>query len=256
MMVTKSELQKANEQMMAERRAALGDPPTTETLLAYSRGELASAEEERVRELLAAYPELARGIAEPFPRSGAAPGEADYLDDGELAVRWAALQQRMHGESEGTPVVRFHRRIELALAAMLVLAFGGILLQAQANRRMAHQLELPRVWQPQQLLPDGRRGPESGSPSLLANDDAYMLEPSLIAADRYPHYRAELLDTTSNPPDPRWNSGPSLELRENNTFAILVPGRFLSSGHRYQLVIYGVGDTAEERLAGYTFRVR
>ena len=199
---------------------------------------------------------MARGIAEPFPRKGAAPGEADYLKDADFAARWAALEKRLQGEGDGgAPVIRFHRRVELAMAAMLVLAFGGILLQAQANRRMAEQLAQPVAsWQEKQLLPDSRRGPDSGSPSLVADGSAYMLIPSLIGTDPYPRYRAEILDTTSNPPHSRW--GKSIERQPDNTFRVLVPSEFLSSGSRYQLVLYGIGDGREDRLAGYTFRVR
>ncbi|HWS71015.1 MAG TPA: hypothetical protein VN605_02825 [Thermoanaerobaculia bacterium] len=255
-MITRSDLQKANDELTAERRRALGDPPTTEELLAYSRGELAPAEEERVRDLLVAYPDLARGIAEPFPRSGATPGEADYLKDADFTARWAALEKRLQGEGDGgAPVIRFHRRVELAMAAMLVLAFGVILLQAQANRRTVHDHSLPVAsWEEKQLLPDGRRGPDGGSPSLVANGNAYMLIPSLIGADAFPRYRAEILDTTSNPPVRLW--GTPIERRDNDTFRILVPSEFLSSGSRYQLVLYGIDDSHEERLAGYTFRVR
>lgn len=269
-MITKSDLQKANEKLKAEARRRLGDPPTAEELVAYAKGELAPADAERVRELLVAYPELARAIAEPFPSEGAEPGDDDYLSDAEFAPRWAALRQRMAANGHAAAaipqrvalsdgrIVRFHRRVELALAAMLVLAFGGYLLEAQANRRIAmkaERLAQPRVmWQEQPLMPDGHRGLSDATLTLSPAGNAYMLAPMLVNADAYAKYRAEMLDTTAKPRQ-IWNTD-ALDRRPGDTFAILVPSEFLSSGHRYQLVLYGVDGTAQERLASYTFRAR
>jgi hypothetical protein len=42
--------------------------------------------------------------------------------------------------------------------------------------------------------------------------------------------------------------------RSNDTFAVMVPSSFLEPG-RYQVVLYGVADGHDERLASYTLRV-
>src|ERR1043165_304475 len=65
-MTNKSEWQEANRRVMAEQREKLGEPPTADEMLAYSRGELSESEEERIRDLLVAYPELSRMYAAPF----------------------------------------------------------------------------------------------------------------------------------------------------------------------------------------------
>jgi hypothetical protein len=254
-MITKSELQKANDEWNAERRRELGDPPTTEQLLAYSRGELPEAEEARVRELLVAYPDLARAVAEPFPKEGAAAGDDDYLSDAEFAAHWVALEKRLNVEDDSGRLLRFQRRLSFALAAMLVLAFGGMLWEQQANRRMSRELALPRAaWQKRELLPDGRRGGDDGSPVLAASGDGTMLVLPLIGQDPFPRYRGEIVDATKNGPAPLW--GDALQRQPNDTFEILVPRGFLASGGTYRIVLYGVDGSREERLASYTVRVR
>ena len=59
-MITKSDLKAVFDQMTAEERQRLPEPPTVEEMLAYRRGELSADEESRVRELLICYPELLR----------------------------------------------------------------------------------------------------------------------------------------------------------------------------------------------------
>src|SRR5436309_6784429 len=99
-MTTKSELSAANRDLIAEKRASLGDPPSAEEMLAYTRGELAPGEEARIRELLIAYPDLARTLTAPFPE-GAEPDHPDYLSEHEFARHWKALQKRRHRPNGG-----------------------------------------------------------------------------------------------------------------------------------------------------------
>src|SRR5215212_5892851 len=96
-MISRSDWKAVHEDMIAEDRRTLGAPPTAEELLAYTRGELAPDEAERIRELLVAYPELAQALTEPFPEEDAKRGDADFLSDEQVAKNWASLQQRIHG---------------------------------------------------------------------------------------------------------------------------------------------------------------
>jgi hypothetical protein len=283
-MITKSDLQKANDELLAAERARLGDPPTAGELAAYARGELAPEAEARVRDLLVAYPELTGALLEPFPTEPARPGDADYLPDAEFATHWASLQQRMkksdraetgmrvvasserdapaatataaeaHDARDAAAngrVLRFQRRISFALAAMLLLAFGGNLWQAAANRHLAE----PRVvGEEQSLAPDGRRGIDEVSTKLSTYGDAYLVGASLIGPEAYPHYRAELLAIDADPPRLLW-SGNDLQRGANDTFTILIPHEFLAAGSKYQLVLFGVDGARKERLASYTLRV-
>jgi hypothetical protein len=237
-MITKSELQAIHGQMLAERRRRLGPPPSNEELFAFMRGELSPEREALVRELLIAYPELARAMAEPFP-------EESDLSEVELDTHWNSLQKRIHGD----PVqrrVRFWRRTSAALAAAMILAFGGIVWQRQASvaPRMAAGTHL--------LLPDGQRGPGDAATLITADGDSFLLIVSLIGPTEFEKYRLELV-TTAATPRTLWSS-PLLRRPDNDTFRIVVPSAFLEPG-RYQVVVWGVNGERQERMSTYSLRV-
>src|SRR5688500_16910631 len=96
-MITKSDWQAVHQEMTAEERRKLGEPPTTEEMLAYSHGELSAENVERVKAWLVCNPDMARALMEPFPSDDAKPGDADFLSEEELSKRWASLQQSIHG---------------------------------------------------------------------------------------------------------------------------------------------------------------
>ncbi|MFP5246849.1 MAG: hypothetical protein ACLGH0_09150, partial [Thermoanaerobaculia bacterium] len=121
-MNTKSDWRAVHQQMMADDRRKLGEPPTVEELRAYQRGELSKGEEERIQELLVCYPELVRMLTEPFPTEGAEPGDPDYLSDEEYAKHWAVLQKKM--QPNGGRVVSFRHYLPTALAASIAIVFG------------------------------------------------------------------------------------------------------------------------------------
>jgi hypothetical protein len=235
-MITKSELQAIHGQMLAERRRRLGPPPTNEELFAFMRGELSSDDEARVRELLIAYPELARAMSEPFP------GEGD-LSEIELAAHWKSLQTRIHGHPAERRV-RFWQRTSAALAAAMILAFGGIVWQRQASLA-------PRVTTSHVLMTDVQRGSGDAATLIPAGDDSFELVVSMIGPDRFDRYRLEL--TTAAAARTLWNSEP-MRRPDNDTFRVVVPGRFLAAG-RYQVVVWGVSGARQERIAAYPFRV-
>jgi hypothetical protein len=237
-MITKSELQAIHGQLLADRRRRLGPPPSNEELFAFMRGELAAEDEARVRELLIAYPDLARAMAEPFP-------EESDLSDVELDAHWSSLQKRIHGD----PVqrrVRFWQRTSAALAAAMLLAFGGIVWQRQASvaPRMAAGAHV--------LFPDGQRGPGDAATLITADGDSYLLIVSLIHPRKFDKYRLELV-TTSAAPRTLWSS-PALRRPDNDTFRIVVPGAFLAPG-RYQVTVWGVSGERQEQLSTYSLRV-
>src|SRR4051812_26538364 len=119
-MITKSELQALHGRIVAERRNKVGPPPTDDELFAFMRGELSAEDESRVRELLLAYPELARAIAEPFPED-----DGGVLSEIEMKSHWNALQKRIHGDA-GSRNVRAWQWMSAALAAALVVAVVGL----------------------------------------------------------------------------------------------------------------------------------
>src|SRR6476659_9263771 len=117
-MANKSDWQKAGRRLTAELRQKLGDPPTAEELLAYSRGELSESEEDRIRDLLVAYPELARMYGAALPDEPE-PG----VSDKEIA---AGLQDAKRRLGIPTPHRRAWNYIPTTIAAALALVFFGL----------------------------------------------------------------------------------------------------------------------------------
>jgi hypothetical protein len=239
-MTSKSDWQEANRRLTAEQRANLGDPPSAEQMLAYSRGELSADEEERIRELLVAYPELARMYGASFPDEA----QPDVSNDA-VTAGFADLQRRLGA----TPVVArrppVRHYIPTTLAAALALVFFGLYVQAESRARdHARGCDVPRVLgAPQELDPNENRG--SGAPILLRKDgDAYLLKPALVNQLRSAHYTIELLDRTGVV----WTSR-SADPDEHDTFQIVIPHAFLRVAEKYQLRIYGI-DGKTRRLAG------
>lgn len=253
-MTTKSEWQEANRRLMAEERQRLGDPPTAEEMLAYSRGELPESEEERIRDLLVAYPEIARMYGAAFPEEG------DAVTEEELAAGWKTLQQRLGGrravndsraESQRGRVV-FRRYVPSTIAAALALVFFGLFVQAETRaRHFERQSRLPRLLgAPQELVPDGNRGPDSAT--LLRQDgEAYWLKLPLINQVRYPHYRIELRDARGTT---IW-SGNAAQPDQDDAFQIVVPHELLRSGQTYQLRIAGVDGKTQTTVGMYDVAV-
>lgn len=245
-MITRSDWRLVNQQRMADERGRLGEPPTAEEMLAYTRGELSDEEEARVRERLAVHPDLVRTLTEPFPMEGAQPGDADYVSDEDFAARWPVLQKRMRHAppADRGRVLQFYK-VALATAASLLLVLGGMLWQTRVK------LSEPRiVWGEQLLLPEGRRGP-SEALTLRVQGDSILLVIPWTGQREFNEYRLEIVRAATS--RSIW-SGAGIRLRPADSFAILVPRRFLDSGE-YRIVVYGVTGSGEESLATYSVRV-
>lgn len=246
-MITKSELQNAHRDVLDEERARIGEPPSAEVLLAYSRGELSHEEEERIAGILACYPELARALAEPFPAEEAKPGEAGYVSDAELAERWTMIQNHLDSRQRFTQssgrVLQFSRILG-GIAAAVALALGAMLWQARSA------LGEPRITEQQILTSDRTRGAEIETPpTLSATAQANVIVIPATMDQPFAHYRLRIVDESKRT---LWKSGLLAE-PSNDTFAITVPHGFLEPG-RYQVVLFGVGDT-EQQLETYSMRV-
>jgi hypothetical protein len=243
-MTNKSEWQEANRRITAEQREKLGDPPTAEELLAYGRGELSEDEEERIRDLLVAYPELARMYGAPFPEEPQAGVSREAIDAGLDDVK------RRLGIAAIPPRGRMRHYIPTTIAAALALVFFGLYVQAESRARdNTRACDLPRVLgAPQELDPDGNRGP--AAPTLLRKDgEVYFLEPHLINKVRYPHYSIELHDQKGAV----WTSH-SAQLGEDDAFQIVIPHTFLRPG-AYQLRIIGVDGEVRRNVGAYDVAV-
>lgn len=250
-MTSKSEWQEANRELIAEQRRALGDPPTAEEMLAFSRGELSESEEERIRDLIVAYPELARMYHEPFPEEG------DPVTDDQVRAGWNALQQRLGNRSDSSAArqeaqrgqVIFMRYVPAAVAAMLAVVFFGLFVRAEKRARyFADESRRPRVLGvAQELSPDANRGPEAATP-LQTDGEVYLLKPRLIGQMRYPHYQMELRDADGRTVWTNRNAQPELEA-DAEVFRLVVPHTFFRAGETYQLRILGL-DGGSPRVIG------
>ena len=237
-MISKADWQAVHDTMTADDRRKLGEPPTAEEVIAYSNGELDAADEARVRELLVAYPEMARALAHPFPEDA-----ADALPAGEVEARWREFERRVAPPRTGH-VLEFWRA-SAAIAAALAVLFGGLLWRAQS------ELKRPRVAAEEQLLYPGlQRGAADSVTTIAVNGDPVPLVVMLGGADDFRDYRLELVKANTT----LWRSE-VLHRGERDTFQILVPRALLEPG-RYDVVLHGVDGTREERVAVYPMRVR
>jgi hypothetical protein len=232
-MITKSVWQAAHEEMTAEDRRRLGDPPTADEVLAYSRGELDAAEETRVRQLLVAYPEMALALAVPFPE------DDEPMSTAEVDRHWSEFRRRMPVEQ--AKVLQFWRA-SAALAAAIALMLGVLLWRAQAK------LEQPRALQQAVLEPDGpTRGGSDGETTVKPTGESILLIIP-VGAPVSRDYRVDLVGAQRK----LWRSKPLRD--ESGTFSIVVPSKLLEPGS-YQVVLYGIDGGAEEKLATYSLRV-
>jgi hypothetical protein len=236
--------------MTAEDRRKLGEPPTAEEMLAYTRGELSAETAGRVRAWLVCNPDLARALMQPFPSNDAEPGDPDFLSQEELAKHWASLQQRIEvpATTSAFRLLQFPSTWT-ALAAALALVFAGLYWQAESRaRRLDRELHEPRALESQMLLPDGRRGVEQAT-FLTAKGERFVLDLALFNASRFETYRVEMSDETRSP----WRSA-AIRAADEETLSVDVSRAYLKPG-KYRIVVYGIDGTREERLDSYTLRV-
>lgn len=238
-MTTKLDWQAIHDQLTAEDRTRLGEPPTGDEILAYMNGELDEAEKTRVQELLVAYPELARTLAHPFPGEG----EGESFSDEELSKHFAQFQKRV--QPKGAGVLPFRGVMAaLAVAAMLALVFGGLLVQAR--RELARPYVPPEA---QDLLPDGRRGGGESLERVAAAGQPFQVRISIADQPEFPAYR---LDVVSSADQRVWSSE-SHARTDSETFSVVMR-RGLPAG-RYAIVLVGVDASREQHLDEYAFRV-
>ena len=244
-MITKSDWRTVSQHFMADERRRVGEPPTAEEMLAYSRGELSAEEEARVRERLVCYPELVRTLTEPFPAEGAEPGDPDYLSDEDFAKHWASLQSRRTRKPPVNRRVQFWRGVA-ALAAAIIAVLGVSLWRAR------ERLSQPTLlWEEQVLFPDGRRGPSGQPATLTAEGDSILLVVPVLGEREFQRYRLEIVSAVSD--RTLWSST-APHPGESRSFVIVVPRRFLKPG-TLRVVVHGVAGASEERLAMYSLRV-
>lgn len=223
-------LAELNEKKLME----FGDPPEVEVLERYLLGEIPEGKEkEHVRATLVAHPELARAVV--------LWQDADRSDAG-IDQRWIAMRKRV-GLAGHDSVLPF-RFVFSAIAAVLVIVFGGLLWRSQ------WRLAQPTVaWNETLLSPDGSRGSGDAPVALTPAGNSFFMIVPLIGHPSFDEYHLELMDGGHS----LWRSS-ALQRSADDSFAILVPRSFLKVGS-YQVVLYGEDGSHEEKLATYSVSV-
>lgn len=249
-MISRNDWQTLHDKWSAEDRKRLGDPPAAEQLLAYSRGELPPDEEARIRELLVAYPELARALAQPFPEE-----DESNLSERELDAHWADFQSRLGrtaapaSAARGAVIVPFHRRA-MPVAAMLVLAFVGLYVYARRQESTSMQLRgVNRV----ELTEGARRGAGGSMVTLSRNGRTQLLIMHVNDTMNYEHYRATLVDAHTQ--KKLWDETGGVTRLDEGQLAVTIADEDLVPGE-YRLELYGVvSGTDDKPLGMYALRV-
>jgi hypothetical protein len=245
-MIGKDDWDAAAEELMARERERLGEPPTPEEVVAYSRGELSDEQAERVRALLVAYPQLTDVLTEPPPIGD------DVLTDEEVAQDWARLQSRM--AAAPAPVVA-HRRFTmtriLAIAASLAIVFVALLFVPSRRHevRVISEFNEPALGQRHVLIPIAQRGVSLPLPYPLPSDGKqYWIAPASLG-EHHAVYGLDIFDVRVSPPRRIWSSR-SLRVKPDHEFEVAIPRSLLPPGV-YRLDVYG----GERRLGQYLVRV-
>lgn len=225
-MINKSDLQNAQRDLAAARRAEV-EPPSAEEVEALFRGDLGEEEAERVRQALAYYPDMVRAMT-----------------DQQLAADLAAADAASN-------VVPFPQRRLVAIAAgiLVALLLGGVYFQSRDTTA-------PRQLVVRVLDPDGVKGGTRGAPAQtpisLATGTDYLLKPLFQPERTYGDYRLELVDLGTSPPRRVW-SRDGVRRAADGSFPAELRDVSLEPG-LHELVLYGVEGNQTERLATYTIR--
>lgn len=238
-MTSKSDWRSVDEELMADERRKI-EPPSNEQLIAYSRGELSPEEEDNIRERLAAYPELARALAEPFPTEGAEPGDPDYVSDVQFAADFARIKQRVRRPA---PWRYWPTAFAVAAAIALFLGIGWW-------RTVPRILEPRFVGDAEVVLPDGARGPDNAT-TVHMRGESVVLRLPLMGSRRYADYVVEIVRPSTN--ERLWRSGVAHPSADDD-FALLIHRRFADRG-LYRIVVYGIAGESEQKFATYSVRI-
>lgn len=234
--------QEARRELLEEGKQRVGPPPDFETVEALLRGDLPEAEAQRVREVLAFYPELVRVMTAPAPAQ-----EETALSDAEREADFARLRQRL-GLTEA-PVVAMPRKppsrvFAIAAAVLILVALGAVALMLWQRQSRPAQTKV--------LIADadrGTRGPSGVIPVTLHSRTDYHLKPLYRPVRTASGYRFELFAMETAPPRSVWKQDHVVR-QSDGSFPVDLSTDDLAPGP-YQLVLYG----GAERLATYSLRV-
>ena len=250
-MVNRSDWETAYRDVIERGRERVGDPPTPEQLVAWSRGELPESEAERIRELLAYYPDLAEALAED---DEAVEDEAPILTREQLTMDWELLLQQRMSPSVSPQIAAATRataasRMWIIGALAPALLFAALFVQSRFTiRDLRQQLAQPRKnVERVVLLENVTRGGTSTVPvSLQESTEHVVLALTVTDVVQARAFRVRLRALDAAPERLVWESSVSRD--RDGTFSIVIPRSFLTS-RTYAVELYGDGRA----IATYDF---
>lgn len=254
MMVEHKEWETAYRETIERGRTRIGDPPTPEELVAWSRGELPENEAERMRERLAYYPDLAAALAED---DEAVEDEPPILTREQLETDWELIQQRMASPVSprvaaaisATKPARWSRWTTV-VPVLTTLLFAGLFVRSRLTiDALRAEIARPKENVEQvELHSTVPRGPASARPIVLQPSTKYVVLGLRVAEDvRADAFRVEIRDLEVEPPAIAWKS--AITRGSDGTFSMEIPRTFLTS-RTYQIDLFA--STSAEPIATYT----
>jgi len=231
-----------------------GDHPSADQWLAYHRGELAAAEEERLQEHLVRCRDCF-DLAQAAEAFAGTPEDTEQPDAGyetSSAALWRLLRPRLGAVRPMREVPRPRRRFRLpeSLAASLFVALVGLTAWSIHQQKVLTELQALRPNAPIVDLLAGERDTSSSETRLVAGTGPWTLV--FHPDDELPLYRLAIRDAATG------HELYSLELRPDadHVPTLGLPEGLLPPGH-YRLVLSdasarGAGGTVEEHLLHLT----
>jgi hypothetical protein len=232
-------------------RARVGEPPTPEEMMAYSRGDLPPHEKDRIRELLSYYPDLAEGLVEEADPSI----RESHLSEHQLAQDWSTIQKRL--KRSPAPVINaraWHWGNVAAVAACVVVG----LLYVRSLRQISdlrQALRSPRIdVESISLYERGGRG-SSGTEwyelRLLPTTEYVSLNLTLASETAANQFHVDIVDLETPTSRTVWTS--RIYRGSDGVFTLHVPRTFFTST-RYAVRLYA--DGVPSPLVSYLMHVK
>ncbi|MDQ3279786.1 MAG: hypothetical protein M3Q69_00065 [Acidobacteriota bacterium] len=250
-MVNTEDWRAAYSDVVARGRERAGDPPTPEELVAWFRGELPESEAERIRELLALYPDLAEALLDDDDGD-----EPPVLTRDELATDWKRLQARMNAPATlpAPPPLTyrpaaFQWHWATAASLLLTFAFAGLFVHSRSTARaLRAQLNEPRQnVEHVILLESTSRGPAGAIPVQLQPATQYVVFTFTVDEDRQQDRLTAVMRDLDDPTRRIVWRG-TVARGGDRTYSLEVPRSFLAA-QTYEVTLH---DQQPRPVATYT----
>lgn len=256
-----------------------GVHPDVDAWIAYHEGELAAAEEERLRRHLVHCPACVSLLLDLDAFSGG--GDGEELSELERAAAWrsmrAALERevKLREEVPVAPLRRTARRrtarrrtarrdgarrlaVPAALAASLAAGVLGLALWNVHRDAAALQMTVAALTEPQVNVPIRDLYPDtatrSGGAARSTEVPPAPFFTLVLNLEEPPDFAAYEVEVVGAAGHVAW-TGQGLEMSPYGTFTLGLARDFLTPGEEYRVRLYGVTGDARELLQDYPVRI-